>query len=81
MAVTRFNTFEEWIDAYERYGGKMVSPGWIVNQFGVSRSRVSNWIHRDGLLDAYIYEGEEGQYIVIPMDQAERIVRDRVKKK
>lgn len=60
--------------------GRFVSPGYICDNFDVSRQLVQNWIVRDNLINAYRYEGDQGYFICIPLTEVEKIYELRIKK-
>lgn len=60
--------------------GRFVSPGYICNNFGVSRQLVHNWIVRDNLINAYRYEGDQGYFICIPFSEVEKLYHLKLKK-
>lgn len=60
--------------------GQFVSPGYISNKYGVSRQLINNWISRDNLLDAYRFNGQQGYFIAIPLDEVDKIYNLRIKK-
>lgn len=66
--------FKEFTEFLDRHQDRFVSPGYLVNKFGVSRQKVNNWISRDDLIDAYRFDdGKRGKYVLIPYDEVEKI--------
>lgn len=58
----KLKTFDGWLDVASNVIG--VSPGGVARDFGVTRQTVYNWIVKD-VIDAYVYDGNEGRYIII----------------
>lgn len=70
----KFETFSEFLKAAGKIKG--VSPGWVAKDFGVVRQTVSNWVNAD-VLDAYFYEGREGQFVLLDLDDYSKIIQYR----
>ena len=67
----KFNSFAEWINKASQIVG--ISPGGVARDFGVTRQTVHNWTKAD-IIDAYIYQGEEGLYVLHDREQYHRII-------
>lgn len=77
----KINDFDEFLDLLGNKEKQFVSPGYIVNRFGVTRQRLDNWVSRDNLINAIVYEDEKyGKFKFISLLELEK-VRDKLLKK
>jgi hypothetical protein len=69
--------FNEWLNYAINIDG--ISPGGVAKSYNVSRQAVNNWINND-VIDAYFYEGKEGQYTIIDIEDFKKIDKFREKR-
>lgn len=74
----RFKTFEEWLASAGKMKESGISPGGMAKHFNVSRQTVNTWINND-IIDAYLYNGKEGEYVIIDTAEYEKVKRYRGK--
>lgn len=68
-------TFNEWLKcASDMDAG--ISPGGVAKDFNVSRQTVNNWINKD-VINAYSYDGKEGEYVIINTSEYYKIIKYR----
>ena len=66
-----FNNFDDYLDYVRRFDGGLISPGAAANKCGVARASVHHWMYKGGFVRSFIYEGREGKYILIPVDDVD----------
>ena len=65
-------TFNEWLGSVSKMKESGISPGGMAKHFNVTRQTVNNWINND-IIDAYLYNGKEGEYVIIDTGEYEKV--------
>lgn len=74
-----YKTWKDFEKVMYELKGQFLSPGGVGNLYGVSRGAVYHWIVRDNLIVAHRYAGPQGSYIMIPIEELEKIDKHRNK--
>lgn len=75
--------YDNYIDFeafFTSLGGQYLSPGGAAKKLKVSRQAFFNWIKRDNLITAHRFSGPQGDFVVIPLGELDKI-KDKVQSK
>lgn len=79
-----YSNFNIYLNVISSFEGGVISPGGVANYCGVMRSTVHHWMYKSGVVRSFIYEGQEGKFILIPvvdvdeywLNSEEKAIRD-----
>lgn len=66
-----FDSFVEYLNAISSLKGGVISPGGASTHCGVMRSTVHHWMYNSKVVRCFIYEGREGKFILIPVQDVD----------
>lgn len=66
-----FKNFNEYLKHLQNFKGELVSPGGAAQRCGVGRNTVHHWMHKSGVVRSFIYDGQEGKFILISVEDVD----------